>query len=79
MMAPMNSNNRDRMPRKGGSRAGHRPNAPAAPATPPGRRPFLSPTPRTPPAGPAAPAAPKLTHWGQVADWYDDLVGEQGS
>jgi 2-polyprenyl-3-methyl-5-hydroxy-6-metoxy-1,4-benzoquinol methylase len=67
MMAPMNSNNRDRMPRKGGSRAGHRPNAPPPPP------------PRTPPAGPAAPAAPKLTHWGQVADWYDDLVGEQGS
>ena len=31
------------------------------------------------PAKPALPSTPHPTHWGNVADWYDQLVGEQGS
>lgn len=31
----------------------------------------------TPHAG--KPAAPQVTHWGEVAEWYDTLVGDEGS
>ena len=30
-------------------------------------------------ARPTTPPVPKETHWGAVADWYDTLVGDQGS
>ncbi|HEY7118376.1 MAG TPA: methyltransferase domain-containing protein [Tepidisphaeraceae bacterium] len=32
-----------------------------------------------PPAGAAAGQEPAPTHWGDVAEWYDQLVGEEGS
>src|SRR5689334_16282231 len=35
----------------------------------------LSGPPQSPPVNPPAPA----THWGDAAEWYDQLVGEEGS
>ena len=32
----------------------------------------------SPPSKPQ-PSAPRATHWGNVADWYDQLVGDEGS
>jgi SAM-dependent methyltransferase len=43
----------------------------------PRRRPD-SPARPTRPAGGSAPDAPP-THWGRVAEWYDELVGDEGS